>query len=155
MIGSAGSTDGMKLVRDAGAHKVLNHRSEDYLEELRDQCDLVVEMLANVNLGKDLGLLKKRGKVVVVGSRGPVEINPRDLMTREASISGVFLVNSTAEENQKSIDYIVSGLASGSLRPHIGTQYDLSDAAAAHEQVTKSSGALGKIVLRPWGDERA
>jgi hypothetical protein len=45
----------------------------------------------NVNLFHDLNMLAYRGRVVVVGSRGKVEINPRDIMTREAAGFGVFL----------------------------------------------------------------
>ena len=51
--------------------------------------DVIVEMLANVNLGADLPLLAHGGVVAIVGSRGNVEINPRDLMLREASVIGV------------------------------------------------------------------
>jgi hypothetical protein len=46
-------------------------------------------MLANVNLGADLPILAHGGVVAVIGSRGTVEINPRDLMLREAAVVGV------------------------------------------------------------------
>ena len=37
---------------------------------------MILEMLANVNLGKDLKILAPRGRVVVIGSRGTVQIDP-------------------------------------------------------------------------------
>src|SRR5208283_2216103 len=85
VIGTAGSERGMQLVKAQGAHHVLNHSSEGYLDELMKLtdgrgADLILEMLANKNLGKDLTVLAKRGRVVVIGSRGPIEINPRDAM---------------------------------------------------------------------------
>ena len=51
--------------------------------------DLIVEMLANRNLDKDLGILAPAGRIVIVGSRGRIEIAPRDLMSVEADVLGV------------------------------------------------------------------
>lgn len=47
---------------------------------------------------KDLGLLAYRGRVAVIGSRGTIEINPRDLMATESSVYGVALGQSSIEE---------------------------------------------------------
>src|ERR1044072_6787478 len=79
VVGTAG---GRELVLEQGAHDVLDHRAADYLEQLGGLTggrgvDVILEMLANVNLYRDLGVLAKGGRVVVVGSRGTVEINPR------------------------------------------------------------------------------
>ena len=60
-----------------------------------DGLELVLEMLANVNLDNDLNILKwKKGRVVVIGNRGTIEINPRMLMAKETSITGVTLFTS-------------------------------------------------------------
>ena len=57
---------------------------------------MIIEMLANVNLNNDLQILKaKVGRVVVVGNRGTIDINPRLLMTKETSIHGVTLYSSS------------------------------------------------------------
>lgn len=56
---------------------------------------MIIEMLANVNLSNDLNLLSYGGRVIVVGSRGSIEINPRDTMAKETSIIGVALYSST------------------------------------------------------------
>ena len=53
-------------------------------------------MLANVNLNNDLELLRPRvGRVIVVGNRGTIDINPRLLMTKETSVRGLTLFSST------------------------------------------------------------
>lgn len=53
-------------------------------------------MLANVNLNTDLQLLKSSvGRVVVIGNRGTIDINPRLLMAKETSICGVTLFSSS------------------------------------------------------------
>lgn len=53
-------------------------------------------MLANLNLNNDLNLLKPHtGRVVVVGNRGTVEINPRLMMIKETTVCGVILSQSS------------------------------------------------------------
>ena len=108
--------------------------------------DVIVEMLANVNLGKDLTILAKGGRVVITGSRGPVEINPRDTMQREADIRGMILPNTPPAEMASIHAALVAGLENGTLRPVIGKEFSLTEAAEAHRAVMEP-GAMGKIVL--------
>ncbi|MFZ4683307.1 MAG: NADPH:quinone reductase, partial [Terrimicrobiaceae bacterium] len=82
VFGTAGSAAGLELVRELGADRVFNHKDLVYRQAILDATDgrgvdCILEMLANINLSEDLLLLGKRGRVVVIGSRGPVEINPR------------------------------------------------------------------------------
>ena len=154
VIGTAGSERGLQLVKAEGAHQVLNHSSDGYLEELMTLTegrgvDLILEMLANKNLGKDLTVLAKHGRVVVIGSRGPIEINPRDAMGRDADIRGTTLLNTTEPEHKQMHAALVAGLENGTLHPVVGQKIPLAEAARAHAEVMKASGAYGKIVLVP------
>jgi NADPH2:quinone reductase len=154
VIGTASSERGLQLVVSEGAHHALNHSSEGYLDELMKLTggrgvDLILEMLANKNLAKDLTVLAKKGRVVVIGSRGPIEINPRDAMGRDADIRGTTLLNTTEQEYKQMHAGLVAGLENGTLRPVIGQKIPLAEAARAHVEVMKSSGAHGKIVLMP------
>jgi NADPH2:quinone reductase len=153
VTGTGGTDEGRRLVKEQGAHFVLDHHAPDYLDQLRaltdgKGVDVILEMLANVNLGKDLDVLAPKGRVVVIGSRGPVEINPRSLMGRDASILGMSLMNASPQELNDIHAALVVGLEDGSLRPIIGREMPLADAASAHEAVMKP-GAYGKIVLIP------
>ena len=152
VIGTAGSEAGLKLVREQGAHHEVNHAVEGYLGELMKLTgergfDLILEMLANKNLANDLGLLARKGRVVVIGSRGTIEINPRDAMSREADIRGVTLWLTTEQEFREMHAALVAGLQNGTLRPVIGQTIPLAEAARAHQEIMKHSGALGKIVM--------
>jgi NADPH2:quinone reductase len=152
VVGTAGSVKGQELVAREGAHKVLDHSKDDYLDELMEWTegagvDVVLEMLANVNLGKDLTVLAPGGRVAVIGSRGNVEINPRDAMAREATVVGVILLKAPPDEMVETHAAIVAGLANGTLRPIVGREFSLADARRAHEDVM-APGAFGKIVLR-------
>jgi len=153
VIGTASTAKGRELVLREGAHHALDHGAADYLEHLRSLtggrgADIILEMLANVNLGKDLPLLAPRGRVVVVGSRGPVEINARDLMGKDASILAMSLLVAPAEELASVHAAIYAGLENDTLRPVVGQELPLAEAARAHKAVMEP-GARGKIVLIP------
>ncbi len=154
VIGTAGSDRGLELVKKEGAHHVLNHSSDGYLDELMKLTDgrgvdVIVELLANKNLGKDLTVLAKKGRVAVIGSRGPIEINPRDAMAREADIRGVTLMAASEQEYKAMHAALVAGLENGTLRPVVGQKIPLAEAQRAHVEIMKPSGAHGKMVLVP------
>lgn len=153
VIGTAGTETGRELVMAHGAHFVLNHREPGYLDKIKElTCgkgvDVILEMLANVNLDLDLPLLATNGRVVIIGSRGRVEIDPRNCMTREATIFGMTLFNTTDKESVSMYAAIVAGLEDGTLCPVVSREIPLADAAAAHHGVMETS-TLGKIVLLP------
>lgn len=152
VIGTAGTDKGRSLVKDEGAHHVLDHHAPDMADQLAKLTggkgvNVILEMLANKNLGKDLPMLAKFGRVIVVGSRGPVEIMPRDIMGRDARIIGMTLFNISPEDMASIHAALVAGLENGTLRPIVGQEIPLAEAAKAHEEVMKPTGAHGKIVL--------
>jgi NADPH2:quinone reductase len=151
VFGTAGSDEGRKLAREQGAHEVFDHRAPDQFEQIMKATDgrgvdVIVELLANVNLGKDLAILAKSGRVAIIGSRGRVEINPRDAMQRDADLRGVVMPNTSPADLASIHAALVAGLENGTLRPVIGKEFPLAEAANAHRAVMEP-GALGKIVL--------
>ena len=153
VLGTAGSERGRELVREQGAHEVFDHRAPDYLAQVMNATagrgvDVVLEMLANVNLGKDLTILAPRGRVVVIGNRGRVEIDARETMSRDADIRGMVLPNTPPAEMASIHAALVAGLENGTLRPVIGKELPLAEAPQAHRAVMEP-GAFGKIVLVP------
>lgn len=153
VIGTGGTEQGRKLAADEGAHHVLDHHAPDYLQQAATLTggrgvDVILEMLANVNLGRDLEVLAPGGRVVVIGSRGAVEIDARALMGRDASIHGMSLPTASAQDLQSIHAALIAGLANKTLRPVVGTEMPLTDAPRAHKEVMKP-GAHGKIVLNP------
>jgi NADPH2:quinone reductase len=153
VIGTGGTEEGRRLALEQGALEVLDHHAKDYLEKFSEitggrGADVVLEMLANVNLNKDLEIVAKKGRVVVIGSRGSIEINPRLTMTRDASILGMSLINATKEELSSIHAALVAGLENGTLRPVVAREFPLADAGSAHQAVMEP-GAHGKIVLIP------
>lgn len=152
VIGTAGSERGRRLVADQGAHHVLDHTQEGYLDGIKaltggKGVHVILEVLANINLPKDLGALAQDGRVVIIGSRGPVEIDPRLTMVKNSSILGMSLTNATETETARLHAALGAGLANGTLVPVVAQEFPLADAPRAHEAIM-ASGAHGKIVLR-------
>jgi len=153
VLGTAGSPEVRELVRDLGADQVFDDKDSGYREAILNATggrgvDCILEMLANINLGEDLRLLAPYGRVVVIGSRGSVEINPRDAMMRDADIRGMILGNASTSDLAAIYRSLAEQLAASRIRPVIGREFPLASAAEAH-RVVMAPNARGKIVLIP------
>lgn len=153
VIGSGGTAKGLDLIRDEGADLAVDHTADGYLDEVKrfteDQGpNLILEMLANVNLAADMDLAAKYGRIIVIGNRGDITINARVAMMKELDIRGIALWNATNDQMRPIMQDILAGVADGALNPVIGREMPLSAAAEAHVAVLEP-GAHGKIVLVP------
>jgi NADPH2:quinone reductase len=153
VVGTGGTEKGRRMILEQGARQALDHRAPDYLEKAMSLTggrgfDVILEMLANVNLAKDLGILAHGGRVVVIGNRGTVEINPRDAMSRDAAILGMLIMNASEKELVIIQAAIQAGLENHTLLPVVGQEIPLAEAPRAHTAMLES-GAYGKIVLIP------
>jgi NADPH:quinone reductase len=155
VIGTASSEKGRELVKKEGAQEALDHNDPNHFARVLELsggkgADIVIEMLANVNLANDLKILAPQGRVVVVGSRGDVQITPRDLMSRHGAILGVMLWGVPPAQLARIQAALAAGFDNGTLRPVVGAEYPLAESVRAHKEVMDhSGGSLGKIVLLP------
>jgi len=153
VVGTAGTARGLELAKKEGAHHVFDHTKGGYADEILKLTggrgiDVVLEMLANVNLATDLRLLAVNGRVIVIGNRGEITINPRELMGRRGTVKGFTLWATTAAESGEIHAAIAAGLENGTLRPIVGKELPLKDAPVAHKEIL-APGAYGKMVLVP------
>lgn len=154
VFGTAGSEAGRELARREGAHEVFDHRDPSYRDAILRATqggrgvDVILEMLANENLGHDMKLLARHGRIVVIGNRGEVTINPRDLMGRDGTIHALSLWNVSDDDERELHAAIAAGLENATLRPVVGKEFPLAEAPRAHEAVL-TPGAHGKILLVP------
>jgi NADPH:quinone reductase len=151
VIGTAGSEEGKELVKQQGANGVFDHTDEDHFGDIHNFAggkgvDVILEMLANVNLERDFEALSMYGRIVVVGSRGSLQFTPRQAMTKDVSIYGMSLFNSSQKDRDEIHSSIYDGLSAGFLVPVIRESIPLSEAPRAHHAVIEGK-ALGKIVL--------
>jgi len=152
VYGTAGTKEGVDMVKAQGADHVFNHRLEGYQGDIMKATngagvDVILEMLANVNLQSDLTMLKFQGRVVIIGCRGSIEINPRLTMGKELSILGVALMTSTPAEWKTMHAAIEAGQRGGWVKPCVGRVYSLEEAATAQNDVINNTGTMGNLVL--------
>src|SRR5436190_4309596 len=153
VFGTGGTDEGLKSVRESGADETFNHSKAGYLDDIMKATggkgvDVVLEMATHINLDKDLGLLATRGRIVVIGNRGRVDIDARQAMGKDAMIIGMTLFNISDPDMASINSYMMTGLANGTLKPVVGKEFPLADAAKAQDAVM-APGARGKIVLIP------
>lgn len=153
VIGTGGTEEGRRLVKEQGADFVFDHGQQDYLERIMEATngqgvDVILEMLADVNLENDLGILAVRGRVVVIGCRGTIEINPRQMMGKDTSVLGMTLMNATEEETADMHAVLAARMEDGTIKPVIGQELPLAEAARAHHEILETR-AYGQIVLIP------
>ena len=153
VIGTAGTDEGLAVVRKQGARHAINHRSDGYLDQITSATggrgpDVILEMLANVNLDHDLTIVAPGGRIVVIGNRGRVEIDARKIMGKDCAVYGLALWGIPPDDIRRAHQAIIAGLESGALNPVVGKEMPLADAAKAHVAVMEP-GAHGKIVLIP------
>jgi len=153
VFGTASTEAGREALLQTGAHAVFDHSEPGYFDKIMagtggKGLDLILEMLANVNLEKDLRGLALGGRVVVIGSRGRIEIDPRDTMARNADVRGLMLGLASPQELRQIHASLRAGLENGSLKPLLSQELPLIDAPRAHTDVMKDK-KIGKIVLLP------
>jgi len=153
VIGTASSDDGKKLAADQGADAVFDHTDEDHFGDIREYTggkgvSVIIEMLANMNLERDFEALAIFGRIVVVGNRGSLQFTPRQAMTKDATVYGMSLFNSSQADREHIHVAIFDGLQKGFLKPCIRFSVSLGDAARAHHEIIEQKG-FGKIVLVP------
>jgi NADPH2:quinone reductase len=148
VIGTASSEEGRELINDNGADGVFDHTNEDHLGDIRELAggsgvEIIIEMLANVNLERDFEALAMFGRIVVVGNRGSLQA-----MTKDATIYGMSLYNSPQADRDEIHSAIFDGLTEGFLSPVVREKIPLNEAARSHREVIGNK-AFGKFVLVP------
>jgi len=148
VFASASSEEGRALLKQQGADLIVDHSDQQHYQEVMQAApvDIILEMLANQNLGDDLPLLNSEGRVVVIGSRGTVEINPRDLMSKDACIMGMSMFNASPAQRKQIHQALFASAEKGEINPIIAKRFQLADSAEAHVAVMES-GATGNIVI--------
>jgi NADPH2:quinone reductase len=152
-VATASDEEGRKYCLEQGANHAVDHDVTLRPDEVKSLTggkgfDVILEMLANKDLAADLPALARGGRVVVIGSRGKIEIDPRDLMSHESQILGVMLFGATPPEHRAMYSHLSAALEAGTFRPVIGLEIPLSQASKAHHEVIEGH-HFGKIVLIP------
>ncbi len=152
IIGTGGTESGRRLMVEQGAQYALDHHTPEHyqhiLELTKGQGVEVILEMVSANLGHDLQVLAPRGRVVVIGDRQRVEIDPLEVTQRDATILGMSIGNPSEPEMRSIHAALFAGLANKTLQPVISQELPLAEAPRAHREVLKA-GSSGKIILLP------
>jgi NADPH2:quinone reductase len=153
VIGTSSSDKGRKFILEQGANHAATHQITERPEEIKTLTDgkgldLILELAAGKNLASDLTAINKGGRIVVIGSHGKIEVEPRNLMSKESDVLGLMLYGATASEHRAMYNSLTAALEAGTFRPVIGLELPLAEAAKAHKEVIDGD-QFGKIVMIP------
>jgi NADPH2:quinone reductase len=160
VITTVGSTAKGMLARDLGADEVIHYRSEDVVGRVKGATDgrgvdVYYETLPPTDLDRTVEMTAPRGRVVVMAGRQARPAFPNGpFYVKGLSLYGFVMFAAAADEQRACASDMNTWMASGKLRPLIGTTLPLAEAAAAHrlqeENTLRQSGTLtGKIVVVP------
>lgn len=153
VVATSSSDKGRKFALEQGAHHATDHDITQRADEVKSLTDgngfdLILEMAADKNLASDLTAVGRGGRIVVIGARGKIEIDPRETMGREADILGLMLFGATPVEHRAMYSALTAAMEAGTFRPVIGLELPLAEAARAHREIMEGE-QFGKIVLIP------
>lgn len=145
VIGTSSTKEGREGILSLGADYAIPHVTEENKKDLLKLTDdkgpdVIIEFLANANLETDSQVIAEEGRIIVVGSRGTIEFTPRNLMSNDATVTGMALT-SPKKEHMVEISHGVTALVeTGFLKPVIGDRFTLDEAKEAHDHLMESSG---------------
>ncbi|MFO7165140.1 Quinone oxidoreductase 1 [Mycolicibacterium hassiacum DSM 44199] len=155
---TAGSAEKLRLCADLGAEIAINYRDEDFVERVRavGGADVILDIIGAKYLDRNVDALGYDGRLVIIGMQGGVkaELNIGKLLNKRGAIIATALrarpVSGPAGKSEI-VDAVVADVwpmvADGRVRPIIGAEFGIQDAAEAHE-VLASGGVSGKVLLR-------
>jgi putative PIG3 family NAD(P)H quinone oxidoreductase len=152
------SLEKLELCRELGADILINYRDEDFVERVTEAggADVIFDIMGASYLDRNIDALAPDGRVVIIGMQGGVkgELNIAKLLGKRAGVIGTALRSRPVEgESGKAaiisevVQHVWPMIADGRVRPIIGAELPVEQAAEAHRLLT-SGEAHGKVLLR-------
>lgn len=161
VVTTAGSEEKREMALLLGADAALDYKSASLADEIRailDEnespgFDVWYETQREPDLERSIGLLRQRGRIVLMAGRDARPSFPLgQFYTNDLRIAGFAMFNASAEEQRVCAEELCRLYERGSWKPQVGRTFALSEAAVAHtlqeENTLSGAGTLsGKIVL--------
>ncbi|GAT08798.1 NAD(P)H-quinone oxidoreductase [Mycolicibacterium novocastrense] len=155
---TAGSAYKLDLCAELGAEVTINYRDEDFVERVRAEggADVILDIIGAAYLDRNIDALAHDGRLVIIGMQGGVkaELNIGKLLGKRAGVIATALrarpVSGRASKSEVVAEVVANVwpmIERGQVRPIIGAEYPVQEAAAAHE-LLQSGEVSGKVLLR-------
>lgn len=160
VLATAGGPERVARVAElGGADVVLDHRSGDLVEQVREATsgrgvDVVLDVLGAGGLEENVAVLAVDGRIVVIGlqqgRRGTLDLG--ELLARRGSIRTTTLRSRPPLDKARLVaavrEHAWPLVVEGRVRPVVHATLPLQDAGRAHELLA-SGEVLGKLLLEP------
>ena len=151
---TAGSADKLEVCKKYGADILINYKEQDFAEELKNQCNVILDIIGGPYLKKNMFALTEGGRMVTIGLQGgnKAEINMGVMMMKGISLHGTTLrrrpVAVKAEIVRQTVENVWPMLEDGRVKHHIHEVLPLAEASKALGYLEESSNT-GTLVLEP------
>ena len=143
-----------RICRDLGADRVIDYRSEDFVEIVRNEggANVILDIVGGPNIERNIKAASHDGRIVQLafGQGSKVEINLMPVMLKRLTYTGSTLRSRSPAFKAKIAEELEAKvwphIASGRIRTVTGRTFPLEDAAKAHA-LMESSEHTGKILL--------
>jgi putative PIG3 family NAD(P)H quinone oxidoreductase len=156
---TAGGPERAARCAELGADLVIDHREQDFVEEVRRAtdgrgADVVLDLLGGGGLGANVRALARGGRLVVIGMqqgrRGELDLSA--LLARRGTVTGTLLRSRPADEKARIVadteQHVWPLVADGRVRPVVHARIPFAEAQSAHD-LLESGKAFGKVLLVP------
>jgi NADPH2:quinone reductase len=149
VVATASSEEKRRFCVELGAEEAYGY--DEFAEAVKP--DLVVDPVGGELFATSVGILAPLGTLVGIGYAGGwwQELNPALLVGRNVGIQGFYLGRLMARRPDlvaEAAGELLDLWASGALKPVVGAEFPLAEAAAAHRLI-EGREHTGKVVLVP------
>lgn len=150
----AGASTGDELwVAERGAEVVIDKHAPDYYTQVEQAAPHGVDVWWDASGGEDfeasVPLLSQGARIIVMaGMQSTPRVPIGQLYTRDASVLGFAISNTSAADLAEAAQAINRMLSTGVLRGRVGATFHLAEAAAAHRAL-EAGGVQGRILVVP------
>lgn len=158
VIGTAGSPEKIELAKAHGYQHMINYRSEDFVERVKEitggkGCDVVYDSVGNDTYPGSLDCLKPRGLWASFGqSSGPITDFNLALLAQKGSLFAtrptLFTYIATRAALEKTAAELFDLVQKGIVKIEVNQEYRLADAVQAHQDL-EGRKTTGTTVLIP------
>ncbi|WP_053546041.1 NAD(P)H-quinone oxidoreductase [Corynebacterium deserti] len=149
---TAGSAEKLETCKELGADILINYKEEDFAETLKNQADVILDIIGAKYLAQNVKAMAKDGHMVTIGMQGGVkgELNLGHLLAKRGTISATALRGRDVEDKARivrsTVDNIWPLLNNKKISHHIDHTLPLAQAAEALQKLQEGT-VTGKLVL--------